>query len=97
LKSFSSFKVLEVQIQRTMDWIKRKTAVARLLSTNHWYVASVQLEQISFTILHYLLRSLMQTVFNQELWLKDVALSRFADTKDCPPSLVCTIVLLVIT
>lgn len=33
----------------------------------------------------------------QELWLKDVALSRFADTKDCLPSLVCTILLLVIT
>jgi len=28
------------------------------------------------------------TFYNQELWLKDVALSRFADTKDCLPSLV---------
>jgi hypothetical protein len=38
-----------------------------------------------------------QLFFYQELWLKDVALSRFADTKDCPPSLVCTMLLLVIT
>jgi hypothetical protein len=52
----------------------------------------------SYTVPVFLLKlsHARQICHYQELWLKDVALSRFADTRDCPSSLVCAMLFVVI-